>query len=243
MYAPLVREARLTLTPARGKVDRKGALRLAEQWDQGVEGGWLRPLRQVSFEDSPTDGARGSITRAKSAVVAFLMEDADSLKRQGHNYDAVNETLLAIRLSESLKYCDFTSVSIAAQEEKKEVSFLGANASMMSPKSRQLSRYALRKVVDSHHFLISRTRASSASFYDYEKRMGPGVSASAIRQTSMLAMRVRTEGKAPNTLEIVRKNYLQDDDNAGLDYLRSLRIAWRSEHEVQLRVAAALQKI
>ncbi|MEA2553267.1 MAG: hypothetical protein QOJ65_1443, partial [Fimbriimonadaceae bacterium] len=137
-YAPFVKESKVVFN--KGQIDREKLLALATRWDKAASASALKPLVPVSFEDSPEEGGRGEIMLAKSQVVAALLEDSRLLGEAGKADQAANEALLAMRLSESLKYSDFHSVYLAGQEQRKAVSRLHQVAPMLDAEARESVR-------------------------------------------------------------------------------------------------------
>jgi hypothetical protein len=242
-YAPYVREVRLTLELNRLSADRRKVLSLARSWDREFTKGRLLPLRQVSFEDAPTEGVRGEITRSRAELVSYLLEDADRLAAKKNYCDATNEVLLAMRLSESLKYSDFPSVNIANVEEKRELEFLTSNNAALCEKSRGQIATQLEAITRSHYYLLSATSVAKANLSEYEQRMGVSLSPAELQQTAMLSSRIQSDGSHDRILEMVRKHYLDADDDAGIEYLADLRLAWRSETETQSRVYSTIKLV
>jgi hypothetical protein len=242
-YEPYVSEESLLLESNHHSVERARVLSLACRWDDAVHRGQLQPLSPVSFEDNCTEGVRGDIFRAKSQIVSYLLDDAGRLINKHCTCDAVDEVLLAVRLSQSLKYGDLDSISATSVEERDELSFLSSRASLMCEKSRKDVLDEMTNLSHEHTMMLATTQATSARFYDYQERFRGNVGVSEIRQTAMLERRMREEGRVPKTLNMVRKNYLSDNDDAGLEYLCSLKLAWRSEDDIQRRANGLVQRI
>lgn len=242
-YEPIVREAHLTFKAHTGEFDRERLLNLAAIWESAAARGELRPLTPISFEDSPTEGIRGEVLHCKNKVVNFLMDDAKDLAHSGRTREAAKETLMAIRLSESMKYGDFNSIGGAAGEEQREVALLSSFVSRLSRSSRREVQRELQVISNRHGDMIAVTQESTARLYDYQRRISRPVGVSEIRQTSMLSRRIRAEGKSAGTLQLVRKNCLEARDEATLDHLSSLKFAWACERDAQRKIEVLLRKI
>ena len=242
-YAPYVREEHLLLSCPKGKLERKQVLSLARRWDDAVRQGDLQPIRPVSFEDDPANGVRGNIFRCKSALVSYLMDDAERQSKTHRECEAAEEVLIAFRLTESLKYGDLESVGVTAVEENQELAFFSAHAHLICDRSQRQVRDAMQGLLAKNDSLAVLTEQSTNQFYDFQRRFRGHLGASEIRETAMLGQRIRSEGKDPHTLRMVRKNYLGDNDDAGLQYLCSLRFAWRMELETKKKARTLLERL
>lgn len=214
--------------------NRASMLALARSWDKAVSEDTLVPLTPVSFEDSVDEGARGSILRAKASLVSMLDDDAHVLAHQGQVKEAADETLLAMRLSESLKYGDFTTVYAATLEEKKQTEFLRHTTPLMDAATKAAVRAQLTQVAARQDELNDLTRESRVQYYDWMMRMTKQpVTIEDVHQTAYVSKRIVSDPSSRDTLQLLRSELTTKAADTGPEYLTELRLAWKAERSNQ----------
>lgn len=229
-YAPFVQQSQALLyhgdlTPEK----RVKVLALCRQWDAAVQRDQLTPVFPISFEDSPEEGARGSIFRAKGQLVAFLLTDANHLFHEGKSRPAIEETLLAMRLSESLKYSDFTAVNLSAGEQKRAIEMLSRNLSQLGPQDREKIRGQIKAIIDQAPNLAAMTRFSRIQYYDWLKRsQQQDIAITDVHRVVLLTDRIASDPTSKVTLQYVKRSYMDSPDEDRPEYLSQMRIACSS---------------
>ena len=242
-YSPLVKATR-DLTANGDNVDRTHLLAIAQTWDQEVKAGQLSPIRAISFEDSPEVGARGSILRSKSFLVSGLLNDAKSQMLAGNVGVAVDETLLGMRLSESLKYSDFQSVYTASIEEKRATDFLERHVAEMDKDMKARVRSQLGAVSSNFTKLDSLTSDSRIQFYDYMARMThEAVSIEDVHRTALLTKRITADPMSRETIRLSHSSLFDSPTDDSPEYLTELRLAWVSESSNRRSISGLLNAL
>ena len=229
-YVPYVKATQQIFKGAAEPTSRAAMLKLGNQWDVAVQKDELQPLIPVSFEDNPEDGARGAIFKAKSTLVSGILDDAIEQKQNGNFHEAANEALLATRISESLKYCDFASVNNATTEEERAMAVIRSALPHLDITDRETVRNGLALIKDNSDQLATLTRYSRVQYYDYlgRMRMQP-VSIEDVHRTVLVTKRITSDPSGKDTLDFVRKSMLDSPSDDGPEYLSELRLAWISE--------------
>lgn len=237
-YAPELTAGRRLFSHSVFQVDRRSLLKLAEQWDDDIRAGKLRPLTPVSLEDSPQEGERGAIMRMESQVVAHLLMDANRLAANGNLEEATSEVLIAARLSESLKYSDFSTVYQAGQEERSEIDFLNTHCRTLSPDLRAAIRTECVAIFANRVRLKEITRLARDQFYDWKERMADPCTPGGIRVGLLLCQQIRDGQDSRGSI----RNILNLSDEGETAYIYEYRLAWRSEQRTEAAVSAALTR-
>jgi len=226
-YVPYVKATNRILRSASAKSGE--VLSLAKKWDAANQTGQLTPLSPVSFEDTIEDGARGDIFRAKAALVDKLLTNADQ-KMQRDHAGAVDETLLAMRLTESLKYCYFRSVFNASVEEEREISLLRNNENSFDTATKQRIHAAISQVNANTQDLKALTRASRIQYSDYVSRLNKEpVTIEEVHRTVLVTRRITSDPKAHDMMRYIANALIQTPTDSGPEYLSDLRLAWAAE--------------
>lgn len=242
-YGPYVKAVKQTLRGDASK-DRNAILALAKDWDEAVKQDKLVPVTPVSFEDSIEEGARGSILRAKARLVSALEADAAELAHEGQVKEAADETLLAMRLSESLKYGDFNTVYASSIEEKKQSDFLRRLMPQMDDSTKSAVRAQLSQVAARGGELDDLTRASRVQYYDWMMRMSKqAVTIEDVHQTSFVTKRIVSDPESRDTLQYIKSAITEKAQDTGPEYLTELRLAWKAERTNQDRIQKLIKDL
>jgi len=229
-YVPFVKETGQVFGSSAEPQNRKAMLKLAHKWDTASQNGILQPLLPVSFEDSPQEGARSSVMHAKATLVSGLLDDATSLVHANKNHEAVQEALLATRLTESLKYSDLTSVNVANTEEDRALGILRRAGSRLDAAGKAEVRDGLSAITGNSDDLVALTRFSRIQYYDYLARVNKApVSIEDVHQTVLVTKRITSDPRSPEALNYARMSLLQTPEDDGPEYLSDLRLAWSSQ--------------
>ena len=219
-YAPYVNQTNALFGSGTTPKDRSAMLNLATKWDSAVQHDQLQPLVPVSFEDNPEEGPRASIMKAKATLVSGLLDDATNQAQNGHAHAASSEALLATRLSESLKYSDFTSVHVAAFEEERAAAILSKVSKHLSPDDKAHIRDGLQLIKSNSGELATMTRFSRVQYYDYQRRMSKTpVSIEDVHRTVLFTKRVTSDPSSRDTLNFVRNSLIDSTNDDGSEYL------------------------
>ena len=234
-YVPFVEQTQqLTSGEDFRSTNRMKLLALCSQWDQAVRKDVLGPVFPVSFEDTPEEGARASIMRSKSQLVSFLLADAERLFKSGQSAQAVSESLLAMRLSESLKYSDFTNVFLAANEQKRAVALLENNADGLKPADKRQVANQFRQIMASSGDLEAMTKYTRIQYYDWLKRTHQDeISIEDVHRMALVTERIATDPTSKETLRYIRTAIVESPDEDGPEYLSQLRMAYSTERSNQ----------
>ena len=231
-YLPYVRQTNEVL--ANDGYNRNAMVKLAFDWDSAARSGRLQPLIPVSFEDDPKQGARNQIFRAKSRLVAGLLDDVID-QSAAHNYhQAAKEALLATRLSESLKYSTFDSVYTCAVEQKRAVYLVNKIAHKLSSEDKALVRDDLARIQSNGAELATLTRFSRSQYYDYLERVSKQpVSIEDVHRTVLVTKRIASDPTNRETLSFLKSNVMTTPVDDGPEYLSQIRIACAAEQSNQ----------
>jgi hypothetical protein len=244
-YAPYVAQ---TQELVRGQEwyleNRTQLLALCMQWDEAVRKEELKPVFPVSFEDVPEEGARNSIVRAKSQLVSFLLTDAHRQFKRGQNAQAVEESLLAMRLSESLKYSDFASVYRSANEQKRAVALLESHLDSADPEQRAKIAGQLEQIRADRANLDAMTRYSRIQYYDWLKRMHKDeIKIEDVHRMVLVTHRITTDPTSKDTLRYIKSAIVEGSGEDSPEYLSQLRLAYSSERSNQHGIARLSQQL
>src|SRR5579885_2392248 len=143
-YAPYVKATDQLLQTSHVKRDQ--LLAVANKWDKAVQNNTLNPILNVSFEDNMEEGARAEIFQANSRLTGALIDDAQQQAAANNTKLATQDALLAMRLTESLKYSDFHSVFAGCAQEGLEMAFLRELAPEMDPATKAEVRAQLAQM-------------------------------------------------------------------------------------------------
>ncbi len=242
-YAPYVK-ATNKLQAAGENADSRDILALGKKWCGGIQSGALTPLAPISFEDSLQDGARGSIFRAKASVVDLLLKDAMAKMDDRQPHAAADEVLLAMGLTESLKYCDFHTVFNASIEEEREVGFLRANANLFDTATKQRIHAMLTTINSNTQDLEELTRMSRIQYNDYVSRMNQQpISIEDVHRTVYVTKRVAGDPKGHDMMRYIADALNQTVTDSGPEYLSDLRLAWAADDSTHELLAKTLKEI
>lgn len=238
-YAPYVKHVKTLLGHNKTDYSREQLVNLARRWDQAVRQDVLQPLTPISFEDSIESGARGSILRAKSRLVTALMDDAKSLAKAGQTAKAVDETLLAMRISDSLKFSDFDTVYLCSTEQKHQTLLLSDLAGKMDEPTKEKVRSQLTQILAGSKDLDALTRASRIQYYDWMKRMSKDqISIEDVHRTALVTKAIINNPGSPDTIRYLRTEVISPAPDGSPEYLSELRLACKSEQNNQRALKA-----
>lgn len=233
-YVPYVKDTKhvfRTETPIRSEL-----LDLAERWDQAARAGKLQPVIPVSFEDSPEVGARSSINRAKSTLVAGLLDDAITQTRDQKYSEAARSAILGIRISESYKYSDFNAVYQSSVEQRRAEDILARMIPHLDSSDKVAVRDSLNLIKANSQELATLTKFSRIQYYDYLRRVSKEpVSIEDVHRAVLVSKRIESDPTSKDTLRYVRSSMMQNSSDNGTEYLTELRMAWAGETSNQAK--------
>jgi len=240
-YAPFVKDAQSVTH--RQTINRFELIALANKWDAGVKAGDLLPVTPVTFEDSVQDGARGTIFHAKALVVNALLDDASDQARNGNHQNSVDETLLALRLTESLKYSDFHSVFLSNVEEGRAIGLLRSESGSIDDATKANVRTALLAINKGDDQLETLTKESRVQYYDYLRRTSQvPISIEDIHRTTYVTERIASNPASSDMMRYVSTALRTQDDGAP-EFLSDLRLAWAAQGSNREVIAKAIKEL
>lgn len=234
-YAPYLQEQKKLFAKSNYQIDRQQLLKVAKDWERGIDDGTLQPLAKVSFEDSLQQGVRYQILRGNSMIVSALFDDAQRLMLEDHANMAADETLLGVKLAESVKYSDLNTVFLGAEEERVASGLLASNWSALDKSHKAAVHATFGKVVADFSNLDGLTHRSRKQYYDWLMRTGDGtLSIEDVRRTAMVTNQIAANPTGRKAFALMRSGVV---DGAGEDdcpeFLSELRMAWHAERTNQ----------
>jgi hypothetical protein len=243
-YIPYIQGTKQVFGLTSEPKSRTAMLALANKWDKASQKGELQPLLPVSFEDSPEEGARSAIMRAKGTLVSGLLDDATELAHQGKALESAREALLATRVTESLKYSDFTTVNVGNTEEDRALALLKKVSPNLDAAGKAEVRNGLTAITANSQDLAVLTRFSRIQYYDYLERVNKSpVSIEDVHKTVLVTKRITSDPRSAEALNYARMSLLQTPEDDGPEYLSDLRLAWGSQTESQKHIKAFLSTL
>ena len=228
-YSDYVKQVTLLLADQNASQDRTRILGLAKQWDADANCGRLQPLTPISFEDSPEQGQRGRILATKTKLASFLVQDGERLARDGFVDQGVDEALLALRLNESLRYSDLTTVYCTGIQERSQIDFLRKWRPKMKTATRARVHEELQVVSRNLLKIRDIVRTTRQNYLNWRLRNNCPVTVRDWRTDSILAKECESD---ESTKDIIQEIWREDRPDPVLQSMFvDLRLAWRSGRE------------
>jgi hypothetical protein len=225
-YSGFMREGRLLFAVRVKHLDRDRILHLARAWDLGVQSGRLGPLVPVSLDDSPQDGQRGDILHLKAKLVSYLVDDATA--RAAIDVEgAVREVLVALRLSESLKYSSLATVSSANIEEAKEIGLIQSWRDRMDLQTRAEAHDQLNSVAAATSKLDDVIRRTHSQYCSWKARMGQPITLMEVRDAAVVTRQMEAGMTNRQTMRLLGP--LPDTEQSLSKVLIETNMAWKSQ--------------
>lgn len=132
-YRPYVIDA----VPFRNKqsktIPHEQLRRVAQRWVEGRKSGDLQPLLPVHIHDFVREGVKQEIYRSGDSMVTHLLVTSRREAAAGKEAQAARDLLLAIQLSEVLKYSDPYSVAHSGMQQRSAIASLSEITSKLTP--------------------------------------------------------------------------------------------------------------
>jgi hypothetical protein len=162
-YGPIAAETALALVGGTD-TDTQVLRQTAQKWvDQGANG-TLKVLRPICLADTVQHGAKSRAFRPYMLLQLRLIDRAVRDRTDTGDDRTADDLILAIRLCEVMKYCDFTSLAVCSLHQKRAVSALAALDRITDAKRRQVL-HSLRKIRDQQaplEGMVARVRVNEA---------------------------------------------------------------------------------
>lgn len=142
-YRPFVIQAAPFRSQSPKHLSRPYLRRVAMNWVEASHRGELRPLLPVHIHDFVREGVKQEIYRSADVMVMHLMAVARYEAQEGNAGQSAQDLVLAIRLSEVMKYSDPYAVAHSGLQQRSALTHLSEIQPKMSSKSVIESRAAL----------------------------------------------------------------------------------------------------
>lgn len=222
-YAPLVRDSRIAIEAG----DASGIVNVGKQWVDAAKSGHLKPLYPTCFEDGSRIGGKAEVMRARAKLVdALLRASRESRASTSTRFDSA---ILALRVSESLKYSDFRTVYACGGEQRRALTALKDLIPQMSEAQRQSAKKAATELKENQGTLKSLTSFSRRQYYDWMERQGvEPLSIEDVRRAVRITDQIADAPTDKRTAQLVRSP-LSSRNDAEPEYFTEVSVAWGKE--------------
>ena len=128
------------------QVDHERLRVVASRWVEGAQSGQLRPLTPVHLDDYSRDGVKQQISRVRDVLSQRLLSCAKEELENKQPVQAAKDVLMAIRVTEAMKYSDPYSVSHSGMMQRTLINFLPRIADHLKPAERLWIRAQLKEI-------------------------------------------------------------------------------------------------
>ncbi len=159
-----------------GKVDRTKLRTVAQSWVEGRRLGILKPLTPAFLGDSIREGVKQQIRQAAGVLVCHLQDIGKLELQSGRPRRACEDILLAMQVSEVLKYSDPYAVALAGIEQRTSIKILDSVAPKLAPFDRGELAVRLEQLRKEQGSLDSMVRLMRQLYRQSKERRGEAVS-------------------------------------------------------------------
>lgn len=214
---------------------------IARRWIGDAEKGILNPLVPVAYEDTSSEGVKSQIFEAKGRIVRALLRDIEPSMKSGRTEDAAESAVLALKLSNVLKYSDFVSMFNCAAEQRRVMREIEPLVTKLDAKNQAAISEAIATLKLDTKRVSTLVRRTKKLFMDWRTRHGS--EPLSIEDTQLLSeIPILVRDDTAIAMQRFRERMLASRDSSIPSYCSSVRLGIAS-HELLAKDAAKVRRL